>query len=260
MHTVYRCPLTRYRVDATGYRSVIADQYIQTGSVLLIEHLFSAEYYPGSYERATAYLHLNPSYANELCPRDMSKRTATDEEIFALKLQENAFMEPHHGRIVLGNMSTWFNHSYDFNAVVQFPEPAQICIDGAVYYQYFMVFLAWRALQRNEEITLMYNENVPFPGCPRPNCIKVPNFYAFHKEYPSTMVFTVKKINYYMTTSDFRETALIQIAAANGLMFHENTRVWHASEYFLQLFRARFPGCTIAHWLEYYRNVLNQFM
>lgn len=259
MHTLYQSYSCSFHTNPADYRSVRACKKIHAGSVILIEHIFSAEYYPEAYERSRAYLLHNPSYAAELWPRD-PENDQLSEELCARKLQSNLCMDSFHGKLFLGNRGTWFNHSYDYNAVVQFTEPVQVCIQNTIYFEYFVYYSAWRNIDIGEEVTVMYNENVPFAECPRPETVNVPDLHAFHRRFSYMLPFVYREVNKYLKTPEFAQTALVQIAAFHGILFDEVKSEWIATDFFARNLQTCYPGWTVEQWLDLYKRMLLQMI
>lgn len=255
MHTLYRSADILFRADPAGYRSVVAESHIGTGAVLLIEHMFSCEFSPQTWERSYAYLYHNPSYSAELYPR-WAGPSEFPGDILMSKLQSNAVMDPYHNKYALWDKGAWFNHSYNYNAVVQFAEPIQVFIENVVYFQYFAYYVAWRPIEPGEEITVLYNDNVPFLDCPRPAAVPIPNYLVFYERFPKTIPFVIQEITRYCRMPEYAENVFVQVAASNGIMFDEVLRQWCTTSFFLENLSACYPGWTSSQWLEFYRTIV----
>lgn len=231
--------------DPRGYRSLGT---IAKNEVLLIEHCFHHELETEEELSAGVHPHMldlilcDARFFNELWPRDnqtlwreenllswtknVPRNIALSPSLTALieeKYDSNAFVIG--GRSILGYESVGFNHAdrpnTDFHCIfARYPEV------GAFV---FLVFTALRDIEANEEITVMYNEDISFNGkgekVVQPNLACVPEEGKARREEfhgrISSMVKT-KHLAPYLLTDTFRHILKTQYMFKKGLFYHED--------------------------------------
>jgi hypothetical protein len=117
---VFTSNLISFTVKDDDYHYVLATQDIKQGTLLLVEHCYSAP----SYNKLATVIKTTPLLFNELCPRTVKWNPSipgdSSEQIVSLckeKTQHNAF--GHDGMHLIGVHATKFNHSDEPNATVK---------------------------------------------------------------------------------------------------------------------------------------------
>ncbi len=155
-HTIYVHPAIQVRKVA-DYKSIQANQPIPSGTLILIEHAFTA-----TDETCRMVVANNQSLYDDLYPRTFkwSETLPSDRiEIAQSKLERNAFQSPIEGNeslMVIGQHLSKFNHRCHPNAVVTLLARVACAPYLPDFYVYYYGVFVIEDLQIGDEIFISY--------------------------------------------------------------------------------------------------------